>query len=75
MNRFEDGLSKLAKGLAKPRCEKRLDKINERIGRLKERCHGSTLHIRKATIAEPTLQELYKKLRISSTPGGVKKLK
>ena len=214
MSRFEAGLSKLAEGLGKPRCEKRFDKINERIGRLKERCHGiaqhytinliadetgkktasltweknpvansmlthpgvyclrsnetswdeatlwqtytmltdveavfrslkselglrpiyhhtaerteghlfitvlayqavqvlrkqlkeqnefgswsrlreiltvqrrvtttfkqrngSTLHIRKATIAEPTLQELYEKLRISSTPGGVKKLK
>lgn len=42
--RFEDGLSKLADGLTKPRSEKRLDKLNERIGRLKERCHGIGQH-------------------------------
>jgi transposase len=44
MNRFEQGLTKLAKGLDKPRCEKRLDKLNERIGRLKEQCHGIGQH-------------------------------
>jgi len=44
MERFESGLKKLAQGLVKPRCEKRLDKLNERIGRLKEQCHGVGQH-------------------------------
>jgi transposase len=42
--RFEDGLTKLADGLTKPRSEKRLDKLTERIGRLKERCKGIGQH-------------------------------
>ncbi len=44
MKRFEEGLAKLAEGLTKPRCEKRLDKLSERIGRLKEQCHGIGQH-------------------------------
>lgn len=44
MERFEEGLTKLAEGLTKARCEKRLDKLAERIGRLKERCHGIGQH-------------------------------
>ena len=42
--RFEQGLAKLCKALHKPRGEKRLIKITERIGRLKERCHGIGQH-------------------------------
>ena len=42
--RFEDGLIKLADGLTKPRSEKRLDKLSERVGRLKEQCHGIGQH-------------------------------
>lgn len=41
---FEAGLQKLADGLQKPRGEKRLDRINERIGRLKERSRGAGQH-------------------------------
>jgi len=44
MERFEEGLAKLADGLTKPRCEKRYEKLAERIGRLKERCHGIGQH-------------------------------
>ena len=44
MERFEEGLGKLADGLTKPRCEKRYEKLAERIGRLKERCHGIGQH-------------------------------
>jgi len=44
MERFEEGLAKLAEGLTKPRCEKRYEKLAERIGRLKERCHGIGQH-------------------------------
>ena len=44
--RFEQGLAKLCEGLAKPRGEKRLVKITERIGRLKEKCRGIGQHYR-----------------------------
>ena len=44
VERFEKGLAKLALGLAKPRGEKRYDKIMERIGRLKEKSHGIGQH-------------------------------
>lgn len=42
--RFETGLKKLAEGLVKPRAEKRIDKLMERIGRLKEKSHGAGQH-------------------------------
>jgi transposase len=42
--RFEDGLAKLAGGLATPRGVKRLDKLNERIGRLKAKSMGIGQH-------------------------------
>ena len=35
---------------------------------------GKTLNIRKATIAEKNLNEIYDKLAITSTPGGIQKL-
>jgi transposase len=44
--RFEQGLTKLCEGLAKPRGEKRLVKITERIGRLKQKCRGIGQHYR-----------------------------
>lgn len=44
VERFEQGLTKLELGLAKPRGEKRFDKIMERIGRLKEKSHGLGQH-------------------------------
>ena len=43
-DRFEEGLAKLHLGLAKPRGEKRYDKIMERIGRLKQKSHGLGQH-------------------------------
>jgi transposase len=42
--RFEAGLKHIADGLSKPRTEKRLDKLNERIGRLKEKSKGIGQH-------------------------------
>jgi len=42
--RFEAGLSKIAEGLKKPRCEKRIDKLWQRIGRLKAKSHGMGQH-------------------------------
>ena len=34
---------------------------------------GQTLHVRKATVAEPALRKLYAALRIDPAPGGVRK--
>src|SRR5699024_1639707 len=40
VKRFEAALQKLHDGLAKPRTTKKIDKVWERIGRLKEKSHG-----------------------------------
>ena len=42
--RFEAGLKQLAEGLTKPRGEKRIDRLMERIGRLKEKSRGIGQH-------------------------------
>ncbi|MEJ2387350.1 MAG: IS1634 family transposase [Chromatiaceae bacterium] len=42
--RFEAGLQALADGLSRPRTTKRIDKLWERIGRLKEKSHGAAQH-------------------------------
>ena len=42
--RFEDALTKLSEGLSKPRTQKRLDKVWQRIGRLKENSRGVAQH-------------------------------
>jgi transposase len=42
--RFEAGLAKLAEGLTRPRGEKRPERIQERIGRLKQRSFGAGQH-------------------------------
>lgn len=53
VERFEAGLQKLADGLAKPRGEKRIAKLWERIGRLKQSSHGIAQHYRiEMTAAE-----------------------
>ena len=54
--RFEAGLAKIAAGLATPRGEKRPDRIQERIGKLKQRCFGVGRHyeITLETNAEQT---------------------
>jgi transposase len=44
MTRFEAELEKLSAGLSRPRTTKRIDKLWERIGRLKERSHGVSQH-------------------------------
>jgi transposase len=41
---FEDGLTRLAEGLAKPRAQKTLAAIQQRIGRLKEKSRGIGQH-------------------------------
>jgi len=52
--RFEAGLAKIAAGLDKKRCEKRLDKLWERIGRLKAQSHGMGQHYTVALIPDET---------------------
>ena len=42
--RFEAALNELSRGLSKPRTQKRLDKVWQRIGRLKERSRGVAQH-------------------------------
>ena len=42
--RFETALTELCEGLSKPRTQKRLDKIWQRIGRLKEKSRGIAQH-------------------------------
>lgn len=42
--RFEDALNQLSEGLSKPRTQKRLDKVWQRIGRLKEQSRGIAQH-------------------------------
>lgn len=44
--RFEASLQSIADGLSKPRTEKRIDKLNELIGRLKERSRGDQSALR-----------------------------
>ena len=35
---------------------------------------GRSLHVRKATVAEPDLLAIYRALGISAAPGGIRKL-
>ncbi|MEI8270740.1 MAG: IS1634 family transposase [bacterium] len=51
---FEKELTKLSDGLIKPRTEKRLDKVLERIGRLKERSHGISQHYNIMVVSDET---------------------
>ena len=55
--RFEAGLRKIAEGLLKPRGEKRLAKLNERMGRLKEKCRGAAQHYAIELVPDETGQK------------------
>ena len=50
--RFEQALKKIADGLSKPRTIKRIDKLWERIGRLKAQSHGVGQHYKIELIAD-----------------------
>ena len=52
--RFEAGLAQLAAGLAKPRGQKRIAKVFERIGRLKQSSHGVAQHYQVAVTPDGT---------------------
>ena len=57
VERFEAGLQKIAEGLAKPRGEKNLLKLQERIGRLKERSRGIGAQYEITLTPDPTGQK------------------
>jgi len=48
--------------------------VQQRITATFKQRDNKTLHVRKATVAEPTLKKLYDKLEISSSPGGIQKM-
>jgi len=50
--RFEAALDKMSQGLSRPRTTKRIDKLWERIGRLKEKSHGIAQHYQIEIIAD-----------------------
>jgi transposase len=52
--RFEAGLKAIAEGLSRPRTMKDIDKIRERIGRLRQKSRGAGQHYRVEIIADET---------------------
>ena len=48
--------------------------VQRRVTASLRRRDGRSIHIRKSTVAEPALMEIYKALNISPAPGGTKKL-
>jgi transposase len=48
--------------------------VQQRVTATFKQRDGRTLNIRKATVAEKNLKEIYEKLGISATPGGIQKL-
>jgi transposase len=65
--RFEAALNEMAQGLSKPRTTKRLDKLWERIGRLKEKSHGIGQHYQIELIPDDS-GEKAKRLRWQRQP-------
>jgi transposase len=57
ITRFETGLQQLADGLTRPRGEKRLDRLQERLGRLKAASHGVGQHYQIKLEADATGQK------------------
>jgi hypothetical protein len=54
VTQFETGLATLAAGLSKPRAQKRLADIQQRIGRLKEKSRGIGQHYEITVTADAT---------------------
>ncbi len=65
--RFEAGLTKLAEGLTRPRGEKRPDRIQERIGRLKASSRGAGQHY-TVTLEADAAGQAVTALRWEKTP-------
>jgi transposase len=71
--RFETGLQKIAEGLTKPHSEKRLAKLSERIGRLKEQGHGVGQHDQIELVPDDTGQKVTA-LHVEKQPVGGSRL-
>ena len=73
--RFEDELQKLANGLTKKRGTKKYDKINERIGRLKERYKRVAKHYSIDIASDDEKQKVlsitWKKIELSNQSAGL----
>jgi transposase len=67
VKRFEQALKKIADGLGKPRTTKRIDKLWERIGRLKANSHGIGQHYNIELIADEKSEQAVE-LRWTRTP-------
>ncbi len=65
--RFEAALKQMAEGLSRPRTTKRIDKLWERIGRLKEKSHGIAQHYQIEVIADES-GETAKQIRWQRKP-------
>ena len=52
--RFEQGLTRLSEGLSRPRAHKGVDKVRERIGRLKEQSRGAAQHYTVEVLTDPS---------------------
>ncbi|BBP00748.1 IS1634 family transposase [Sulfuriferula nivalis] len=48
--------------------------VQRRVTATFKRSDGSTLHVRKTTVAEPDLMNIYKILGVTPAPGGIKKM-
>jgi len=70
--RFEAGLAKLAASLQKPRGEKKRDKLQERLGRLKEKNHGIARHYRIDMTLDKSKEKVlaltWEKIPVEGTP-------
>ena len=56
MKKYEEGLAYIAKSLEKPRGRKTLEKIQQRIGRLQEKCRGVHQHY-QVTVTDNALEK------------------
>jgi len=48
--------------------------VQQRITATFQQRDGRTLHVRKATVAEPALRRIYDALVLNASPGGIQKL-
>ncbi|MGC8527315.1 hypothetical protein [Acidiphilium sp.] len=48
--------------------------VQQRITATFQQRDGHTLHVRKATVAEPALRRIYDALALNAAPGGIQKL-
>ena len=67
--RFEQGLARLSEGLSRPRAHKGIEKVRERIGRLKEQSRGVAQHYTIEVLRRERPQGDGPELEASAPPG------